>query len=91
MNDWLELRAKTALVTGGARRLGAAIALGLADAGVHVAVHYHRSAKEAESLVEELRGRGVTAAAVASPLDDPRAAPAVLDAAAASIRPSTSS
>lgn len=87
MNDWLELRGKTALVTGGARRLGAAIARGLADAGVHVAVHYRRSVDEAVALVEALRGRGVRAAAVAGALDDPRDAPALLEAATAALGP----
>lgn len=87
VNDWLDLRGKTALVTGGARRLGAAIATGLADAGVHVAVHHHRSVAEAETLAETLRGRGVNAATVAGALDDPDAAPEILLAAAAQMGP----
>ncbi|MDY0000558.1 MAG: SDR family oxidoreductase [Polyangia bacterium] len=87
MNDWIELRGKTALVTGGARRLGATIARGLAGAGANVAVHYRHSASEAEALVEELRGMGVRAMAVAGDLDDPSSAPRILDTASAALGP----
>ena len=37
-----------ALITGGARRIGRALALALAEAGFAVAVHHHRSRAEAE-------------------------------------------
>jgi pteridine reductase len=43
-----------ALVTGGARRIGAAIVRCLHRNGVRVAVHYHGSAEEAEALVQSL-------------------------------------
>jgi NAD(P)-dependent dehydrogenase (short-subunit alcohol dehydrogenase family) len=46
---------KTALVTGGARRIGAAIARDLATHGYRVIVHCNRSVTEAEELVEGLR------------------------------------
>ncbi|MEO8503227.1 MAG: SDR family oxidoreductase [Acidobacteriota bacterium] len=52
-----DLRGRTVLVTGGARRVGAAIARRLAARGARVAIHYHSSAREADALVEEL-GRG---------------------------------
>jgi NAD(P)-dependent dehydrogenase (short-subunit alcohol dehydrogenase family) len=55
------LRGKTALVTGGAKRLGAAIEGALADAGVHVAIHCHRSAPAAWALADSLRKSGVNA------------------------------
>lgn len=60
-----------ALVTGGARRLGRATALRLADEGVGVVVHYHRSQDEAESLRLELTNRGVPAWAIKADLADP--------------------
>jgi NAD(P)-dependent dehydrogenase (short-subunit alcohol dehydrogenase family) len=41
-------------VTGGAQRIGRAIALELADAGWRVAVHYRQSSAQAAALVEEL-------------------------------------
>jgi 3-oxoacyl-[acyl-carrier protein] reductase len=70
-----------ALVTGGAVRLGRAIALGLADAGFDVAVGYHRSGVAARATVRELRRRGATAAALRADLGD-AAAPARLVAGA---------
>jgi NAD(P)-dependent dehydrogenase (short-subunit alcohol dehydrogenase family) len=48
----------TALVTGGAKRLGRAMALALAEAGHDVAVHYAGSAAEAEATAEEIRALG---------------------------------
>src|SRR5213593_1850698 len=51
-----------ALITGGARRVGRAIALALARAGLDVAIGYHRSAREARGLVRELEAAGVRAA-----------------------------
>ena len=43
-----------ALVTGGARRIGRALALALAEAGYAVAVHHYRSQGEADALVDEV-------------------------------------
>ena len=54
---------KVALVTGGARGIGAAAARALADAGAHVAISYSASASQAETLVGELETKGVRAAA----------------------------
>jgi hypothetical protein len=55
------LRGKKALVTGAARRIGRAIALALADEGVHVVLHSSTSAGEARDLASEIEGRGVSA------------------------------
>ena len=49
-----DLAGKTALVTGAARRIGAAIVRTLHDAGMRVAVHYRGSADEALALSAEL-------------------------------------
>ena len=62
-----------ALVTGGAIRVGRAIALSLADAGFDVAIAFHRSGGDARRTVAELRRRGATAAAIRADLRDPRA------------------
>jgi len=67
----VELRGKTAIVTGAAVRLGRAIALALADAGANVCVHYHRSADQARRTCEEITARGVSAALVQADLRDP--------------------
>ncbi|MCC7053498.1 MAG: SDR family oxidoreductase [Gemmatimonadaceae bacterium] len=56
------LAGRAALVTGGARRVGRAIALALADAGADVIVHYHSGADEAEATATAVRERGVRAA-----------------------------
>jgi len=67
----MDLAGKTALVTGGAKRIGRAIALELARAGASVAVHYGRSRDEAAALAEEIRRLGVRAEAVHADLADP--------------------
>jgi pteridine reductase len=54
LNKSDQLVGKTALVTGGAARLGAAIARHLHAAGAHVAVHYRQSDGPAKALVDEL-------------------------------------
>lgn len=79
----MDLHGRAALVTGGARRLGRAIALALGRAGADVTVHYHRSAGPAAEVVGELRGLGVAADAVSGDLADPAAAERVVDAALA--------
>jgi 3-oxoacyl-[acyl-carrier protein] reductase/pteridine reductase len=59
------LRGKTALVTGGAKRIGRGIALALARAGADVALTYRASGSEAEKTVNELKALGSNAFAVA--------------------------
>ena len=49
---------RAALVTGGARRLGRAIALALAGAGFDIALHCHRSVAAAEATAAEIRRLG---------------------------------
>ncbi len=49
---------RTALVTGGAQRIGRAIALALADDGWAVAVHHHRSRDAANEVVAAITARG---------------------------------
>jgi pteridine reductase len=51
------LDGRWALVTGAAKRIGAVIASTLHDAGANVAIHYHRSAAEAEQLAADLNRR----------------------------------
>jgi NAD(P)-dependent dehydrogenase (short-subunit alcohol dehydrogenase family) len=65
-----ETTARAALVTGAGKRLGRAIALGLARDGWDIAVHFHHSEAEAEFVVKEIRGLGVRAAAFGCDLDN---------------------
>jgi 3-oxoacyl-[acyl-carrier protein] reductase len=55
------LEGKRALVTGGSRGIGRAIALELGRAGADVVVGYRTEADEAEAVASEIRGRAVQA------------------------------
>ena len=61
---------RTALVTGGARRIGRAIALELARAGFDIALHYRTSRVEALDTCTQLEAIGVRAAAFEADLAD---------------------
>jgi NAD(P)-dependent dehydrogenase (short-subunit alcohol dehydrogenase family) len=58
------LLGKTALITGGAKRLGRASALALARAGADVAITFNHSASEAQHTVIDLASLGVRAFAL---------------------------
>ena len=64
---------RVALVTGGAQRLGRALALRLAAEGCRVAVHYRHSEAEAAAVVAEIASSGGEAAAFAADVTDPEA------------------
>lgn len=70
----MDLAGRVALVTGGGRRLGQAIAIGLAHAGCDVAVHYHGSVDGAAATVRAAREAGRRAESLAADLRDPTAA-----------------
>ncbi len=58
----IELRDKVALVTGAAHRVGRAIALELAQEGVHILAHYHRSEPAlVRDTLQEIKSFGVDA------------------------------
>jgi 3-oxoacyl-[acyl-carrier protein] reductase len=66
-----KLEGKVALVTGGSRGMGAAIARRLAEDGADVAISYAASAEKAEANVRELEVKGVRAAAFKADQADP--------------------
>jgi NAD(P)-dependent dehydrogenase (short-subunit alcohol dehydrogenase family) len=61
---------RAALVTGGGRRIGRALAIALAEDGFSVAVHYHQSRAAAETVVATIRTTGGRAMAFAADLRD---------------------
>ncbi len=66
------LAGKVALVTGGARRLGRASALALAEAGADVAITFLRSAKDAGMMVKAVEKAGVRALSIRCDVTDPK-------------------
>lgn len=64
----MELTGRTAVIVG-TRRVGGRLAMRLAESGVHVGVIYRSSRDTAQSLVSELRSRGVRSVAVESALE----------------------
>jgi pteridine reductase len=73
---------KTALITGGAHRVGKAITMTLARAGANVVVNYYRSDAAAQETVREARALGVGALAVQADVGDMEQARALAAAAA---------
>lgn len=83
----MELAGRNALITGGARRVGRALALALAGAGANVFIHYRRSAESAEQTAAEARALGPLAACGSADLGDPSSTHALLAQARAELGP----
>ncbi|MCX8279111.1 MULTISPECIES: SDR family oxidoreductase [unclassified Phyllobacterium] len=75
----LPLSGKSALVTGAARGIGAAIALKLAKDGADVAITYEKSAEKAEALAAEIRTMGRKAVAIQADAASTAAATATVE------------
>jgi NAD(P)-dependent dehydrogenase (short-subunit alcohol dehydrogenase family) len=75
------LAGKVALVTGGAKRLGRAAALALAEAGADVAVMFLESDKKAQQTAKQVENLGVRALAVPCDVADPKSVRAAIAAA----------
>ena len=67
----MSFRGQTALVTGGSRGLGEAIARRLGRGGAAVCVNYVSQARAAEAVVEQIRSEGAQAIAVRADVGDP--------------------
>ncbi|HEX4843044.1 MAG TPA: SDR family oxidoreductase [Limnobacter sp.] len=72
-----------ALVTGGAKRLGRAIAMQLAQAGWSIVLHCRHSVAQAEQTAAEIRALGVACVVHCADLEDPAQVEALFDAAQA--------
>lgn len=77
----MTLEGKTAVVTGGGRDIGRAIALALAERGARIVVSYHASADGAQAVVQDIASRGGVAKAVHSNLTTQQGVNALVDAA----------
>ncbi|ELY37747.1 SDR family NAD(P)-dependent oxidoreductase [Natronorubrum tibetense] len=78
MSDQFDLNGRVAVVTGGGRGIGRAIAIGLANAGAAV-VPSARSTDEIEAVAEEIRADGGDALAVPADVTDSDAVADVID------------
>ena len=79
----MEIRGLTAVITGATGRLGRAIAMGLAEGGMHCVCHYHRDAETAEAVVEQIAAMGRRALAVQAELRCEREVERLFEAAGA--------
>jgi 3-oxoacyl-[acyl-carrier protein] reductase len=76
-----ELDGKVALVTGGARNIGRAIALDLADGGAAVAIVVRSDSARADAVAREIEARGGQALAISADITDPAAVRRAVNAA----------
>lgn len=83
----MSMAARTALVTGGSRRIGSAIVEDLAAHGFAVAIHCNRSRDDADSLAAELTRSGARVAVVQADLTDTAETEALVAKAVAQLGP----
>jgi NAD(P)-dependent dehydrogenase (short-subunit alcohol dehydrogenase family) len=69
----LDLNDSVVCVTGSARRVGRAIAVGFAQEGAHLVIHHHASPEAAAGAAEEVRSYGGDALVVSADQSDPAA------------------
>ena len=82
-----DLIPRTVVVTGGARRIGRALAESLAQAGWTVVVHFHGSAGDADGVLDGIRSAGGRAVALSADLSDADATASLIDRAVALVGP----
>ena len=75
----VDLKGRVAIVTGGARDIGRAIVLKLAECGASVAVNYYSSADAAKALAAEVKSRGGDAVAIRANVSEPKEASRLVD------------
>jgi pteridine reductase len=79
----MELNGKVVIVTGGAVRLGKALALALAEQGARLVIHYGSSAGPAQETVTEIKAMGSDALAIQADLSQSSEAPSIVERAVA--------
>jgi 3-oxoacyl-[acyl-carrier protein] reductase len=82
-----DLNGHVALVTGGSRGIGAAIAVAIAEAGAAVAVNYRERAVEADAVVAKIRDMGGRAIATAADVSQAAAVAEMVDHVASALGP----
>lgn len=85
----MKLKKETALVTGGAHRIGKAIALTLAGLGYHIALHYHGSKKDALKTAAQIRRTGTPCELFCTDLSNEHGAKELIPAILAKMPPLT--
>lgn len=83
----MSLEGRTALVTGGSRGIGRAIALGLAEDGANIAINYRRDETAAKECVAAVEALGRKAVAYCAPIDDAPAVEGMVEAASRDLGP----
>ena len=78
----MEIKGKVAIVTGGAVRLGQALALALAKRGARLVIHYGSSAGPAQELITQIKSMGSVALAIQADLRQTAEAPTLIARAA---------
>jgi 3-oxoacyl-[acyl-carrier protein] reductase len=86
-HSWLQLQGKRALISGGTRNVGRAVAEGFADAGAHVGVIGGSDRDALEETLKSLGQRPVRSFGALQPLEDPAGIRTTLGACAAEIGP----
>src|SRR2546423_1051877 len=87
MTSKQDLSAHVALVTGGSRGIGAAVATSLAELGAAVAVNYRERADDAESVVARIKAGGGRAMAIAADVSQAAAVATMVEQVANALGP----
>jgi 3-oxoacyl-[acyl-carrier protein] reductase len=82
-----DLAKRVALVTGGSRGIGKAVAISLAEAGAAVAVNYREKSVEAEAVAKSIRNKGGKAMAIAADVSKTQEVARMVAAVAAELGP----
>jgi 3-oxoacyl-[acyl-carrier protein] reductase len=77
---FVDLSGRVAVVTGGSRGIGRAIALSLASRGASIVINYRSNAEAAESVVAAIQQGGAKSISVQGDVSQPEAADAVIEA-----------